>query len=143
MFQRLAQFGVALLQFLEQPNVLDCDHRRVGECLEQRDLFVSKGTDFKAADDKCTDRISFSQEWRNQHRAIARYFLASLGFWVLGIDLRSKIMNMDHFSFNDGATYGCTTSDLSRSRNRHSSIYCRLMDNISIETPDDSLRGIA
>ena len=31
MLQRLAQFRVALAEFLEQAHVLDCDHRLVGE----------------------------------------------------------------------------------------------------------------
>ena len=35
MLQRLAQFRVALLQFLEQPHVLDGDHRLGGEGFEQ------------------------------------------------------------------------------------------------------------
>ena len=34
MFQRLAQFRVALLQFFEQPHVLNRDHGLVGKCLK-------------------------------------------------------------------------------------------------------------
>src|SRR6266508_3124014 len=37
--QSLAQFCVALLDFFEQPDVLDGDDRLVGENFEQRDLF--------------------------------------------------------------------------------------------------------
>ena len=36
MLQRLAQFCVALLDFFEQPHVLDGDHRLVGEGFEER-----------------------------------------------------------------------------------------------------------
>ena len=39
----LTQFRVALLQFLEQPHVLDRDHRLVGERLKQLDLRRMKG----------------------------------------------------------------------------------------------------
>ena len=35
MLQRLAQFRVALLDFLEQPHVLDGDHRLIGKGFEQ------------------------------------------------------------------------------------------------------------
>ena len=42
MLQGLAQFGVALAEFLEQPHVLDGDHRLVGEGLEKRDLLVGE-----------------------------------------------------------------------------------------------------
>ena len=38
MLQGFAQFCVALLEFLEQPHVLDGDHRLVGEGLKQLDL---------------------------------------------------------------------------------------------------------
>ena len=44
MLQGLAQFRVALLQFLEQPHVLDGDDRLVGEGLEQRDLLFGERT---------------------------------------------------------------------------------------------------
>src|SRR6185436_20996006 len=37
-FERLAQVAVPGLEFLEQPDVLDRDHRLVGEGLEQLDL---------------------------------------------------------------------------------------------------------
>ena len=42
MLQRLAQFCVALLEFFEQPHVLDRDHGLVGEGFEQSDLFVGE-----------------------------------------------------------------------------------------------------
>ncbi len=49
MLQRLAQFRIALAEFLEQSHVLDGDHRLVGEGLEQRDLLVGERPDFRAA----------------------------------------------------------------------------------------------
>ena len=49
MLQGLAQFRVALLEFLEQPHVLDGDHRLIGEGFEQRDLLVGERTDLRAA----------------------------------------------------------------------------------------------
>ena len=42
MLQRLPQFCIALLDFLEQPNVLDGDDRLVGEGFEKSDLLVGK-----------------------------------------------------------------------------------------------------
>ena len=42
MLQRLAQFRVALPEFLEQPHVLDRDHGLIGEGFEKRDLLVGK-----------------------------------------------------------------------------------------------------
>ena len=40
MLQRLAQFRVALLDFFEQPHILDSDDRLIGEGFEQSDLFL-------------------------------------------------------------------------------------------------------
>ena len=61
MLQRLAQFCVALLQFFEQPHVLDGDHRLVGESFEKRDLLFREGPDFRAANHNCPDRVALTQ----------------------------------------------------------------------------------
>ena len=42
----LAEVIGALTKFVEQPRVLDSDHRLGGEILHQLDLLVSKWTDF-------------------------------------------------------------------------------------------------
>ena len=46
MLQGLAQFRIALLQFLEQADVLDGDDRLVSESLEKRNLLIRKWTNF-------------------------------------------------------------------------------------------------
>ena len=56
MLQGLAQFCVALLEFLEQPHVLDGDHGLIGEGLEELDLLVREGTDLHSANQNHTDR---------------------------------------------------------------------------------------
>src|SRR5262249_1687911 len=45
MLEGFAQFGVALLQFLEQPDVLDGDDGLGRESFEKRDLLVGERTD--------------------------------------------------------------------------------------------------
>ena len=47
MLQRLAQFRVALAEFLEQPHVLDGDHGLVGEGFKQLDLLVGERTNLR------------------------------------------------------------------------------------------------
>ena len=42
MLQRLAQFCVALLEFFEQPDILDGDHGLVGEGFKESDLLVGR-----------------------------------------------------------------------------------------------------
>ena len=53
---RLRQLARPRLQFLEQPHVLDGDHRLVGEGFEQRDLLVGERTDLRAANHDRPDR---------------------------------------------------------------------------------------
>ena len=48
MLQRLAQFRVALAEFLEQAHVLDGDHRLVGEGFQKRDLLFGEWPYFGA-----------------------------------------------------------------------------------------------
>src|SRR5262249_44402652 len=51
MLQRLAQFGVALLQFLEQSHVLDGDDRLSGKGLKQFDLSFCEWTNLRSPED--------------------------------------------------------------------------------------------
>ena len=67
MLQRLAQFGVALLQFFEQPHVLDGDDSLSGKGFEKCDLFVRERTHFRAANLNHANRITFAQQWRSEH----------------------------------------------------------------------------
>ena len=62
MLQRLAQFRVAFLQFLEQPHVLDGDHRLIGKGFEKRDLLVRERTNLRAANMNRSDRNPFAQQ---------------------------------------------------------------------------------
>ena len=50
MLQSLAQFSVALAEFLEQPDVLDGDHRLSGEGLEKSYLLLSRRVELPFAE---------------------------------------------------------------------------------------------
>jgi hypothetical protein len=60
MFQRLAEFGVALLDLLDQPDVLDCDDSLIGKGLEQRNLLVRERSHLKTANQNSADRHIFA-----------------------------------------------------------------------------------
>ena len=62
MLQRLAQFCVALLEFLEQAHVLDGDDGLIGKGFEQSNLLVRKRTNFGSSILILPDRNSFSQQ---------------------------------------------------------------------------------
>ena len=56
----LAQFCVALLDFLEQANILDRDYRLIGEGFKKRNLFVSERSNLRPANDKRADSYAFT-----------------------------------------------------------------------------------
>jgi hypothetical protein len=56
---RQFQLAVLVLDFVEQPHVLDCDHRQVGECLHECDLFVSERLEFQPVEADASGNIRF------------------------------------------------------------------------------------
>ena len=67
MLQGLAQFCIALLQFFEQPHVLDGDDGLVGEGFQQSDLLLREWADCGAPDQNNADRTPFSQQRGDQY----------------------------------------------------------------------------
>ncbi len=61
MLQRLAQFRVALAEFLEQAHVLDGDHGLVGEGFKQFDLLVGERTNLHTSNDDRPKRNTLAQ----------------------------------------------------------------------------------
>ena len=55
---RACQFVGSLIQFFEQPHVLDGDHRLVGEGFKQLDLRRGEGAHFDATCDQCPNEFS-------------------------------------------------------------------------------------
>ena len=66
LLQRLAQLARARLHLVEQPRVLDRDHRLVGEGRDQLDLFLGEGTHLLAPQDDHADRRAFPHERNSQ-----------------------------------------------------------------------------
>ncbi len=69
--QRLAKLLGACLHLVEQPHVLDGDHRLVGEGLDQFDLLVGKWSDDSAEQVEHTNRSSFAQQRHSEDCAKA------------------------------------------------------------------------
>ena len=62
LFQQFGELASALLLGLEQPHVLDRDHRLVGESRHQVDLHVGEGVHFIAGEGEDADRCPLAQE---------------------------------------------------------------------------------
>ena len=102
MLQRLAQFCVALLEFLKQPNVLDGDDRLIGKGFKKRDLLISERTNFRAANHDRADGNAFSKQRHGKNRA------RPLICWRLAIQetqyrARRDVMNMNCFPVEHGS----------------------------------------
>ena len=69
--QRLRQLSVSRLQLLEQPHVLDGDHRLVGEGPQQRNLLVGERLDLGASDPDRADGCALAQQRNAQEGAVA------------------------------------------------------------------------
>src|SRR5262249_42144850 len=61
-FKRFGQFARAGLNLVKQANVLDSDHRLVGECCHQLDLLVGERPRLPAEQSKDTDNCSIPQQ---------------------------------------------------------------------------------
>ena len=61
-FERFLEVAGALLQFADQPRVLDRDHRLVGEGLHQLDLSLGERLDALARQCDDADRLAFAQQ---------------------------------------------------------------------------------
>src|SRR5262249_60553343 len=69
MLQSLAQFGIAVSQFLEQSHILNGDDCLIGESFYQLDLSVVKWFDNIAPNRKDPDRGILTQERNRQARS--------------------------------------------------------------------------
>ena len=62
MLQRFAQFGVALLDLFEQPDILDGDHGLICKDFNERNLLVGKRTDLVASKMNHSDSVRFAKQ---------------------------------------------------------------------------------
>ena len=69
LLERLGQLAGARLHLVEQPHVLDRDHRLVGEGGDQLDLLFGEWADAGSLQDDYADRRSFPQQRDAQHGA--------------------------------------------------------------------------
>ena len=99
---RACQFVGPLIQFFEQPHVLDGDHGLVGEGFEKSDLLVGERSDFRAAHQDRSNRNTFPQQRRNKNSPGSLGLLQRLGVRKLGVNLRQDIGDVNGLSVDYG-----------------------------------------
>src|SRR5262245_55373652 len=92
MFERFREFARALLLGLEQPHVLDRDHRLIGEGGSKLDLLVGEGLDSSALENDHADRRSFPYQ-RNAENGADTAETCPLQESEFGIGLDIRDMN--------------------------------------------------
>src|SRR5262249_33595422 len=98
--QRFAQLLCARLHVVEQPHILNCDHRLVGKCGHQLDLPVSEGLDLRFPQRDDAERETLAQQWDGQHRPHA-HFPQRLVHFVFGVGL--DIDDLDGAALKQGS----------------------------------------
>src|SRR5262249_9644085 len=63
LLQRLSKLGRASLLCLEQPRVLNGDHRLVGKSFKKSDLFIGKWRHLCANNEYCSKSILVPKQW--------------------------------------------------------------------------------
>src|SRR5262245_18260602 len=95
MLQRFAQFPIALLQFFEQPHVLDGDYSLVGEGFEKSNLLIGKRVNLGSTNISHADRTPLAYQRRREYRATAHTLDSADRFWKLGCSYDHQIFNVD------------------------------------------------
>src|SRR5262245_50525573 len=67
MLQGLAQFRIALLDLLEETNILDSDHCLVGKSFEELNMLLGKRANLHPTDHDRPDRNALTQQWRGEY----------------------------------------------------------------------------
>ena len=108
MLQRLAQFRVALLEFFEQPNVLDRDDGLVGKGFKRRNLFLRERSYFDSANTYAANRDALSQQRHVKYAATTRDLLGNFGLRIFCLDFGGNIVNVNYFPVDHGPASGKT-----------------------------------
>src|SRR5262245_20720632 len=95
MLQRLTQFGVALLQFLEQSHVFYGNHGLVGKAFNKHNLLVSERTNLLSSYVDDSHRTSLSDHRHTQESARATTLLIELTVGKLVCYFRREITDMN------------------------------------------------
>src|SRR5262245_18352461 len=90
LLQRFGEIAGTLAQLVEQPGVLDSDHRLGGEVLDQLDLLVGERQNLLAVYADCSDQLAFL-EHRNQQKSSSTCELENWLAWTF----RSEVDDVD------------------------------------------------
>jgi hypothetical protein len=109
LLQRFGEIVRALSQFVEQPRILDGDHRLAGKRLEELDLRVRERAHLHAADGNSADWCAFSKHGGRQRATKPR-----IGDHGKDVGVISRIGNVLGPAFQDRTRDRCSTAGSDR-----------------------------
>ena len=101
-----SQLTCALFQFLEQPHILDGDHRLIRECFKQRYLFVRKGPHLCAANSNGPDCSTLTHQWHGESSSDAQLLYVPPDIGIILVVFCQHVVNVHRLPVNYGATAG-------------------------------------
>src|SRR5262245_35410520 len=104
MLQGFAQFHVALLQFFEQPHILDGNHRLVGKGLKQFYLPVGEWANLFSTDVNRTYGNTLAKQGRYQRSPNSHGDSVGLSVGKIGFSC-CEVMYMDRFPVENSSTH--------------------------------------
>ena len=90
-----------LLRLVEQPSVLDRDHRLVGKGCRKCDLFFAKRPRNRARQNQNTNRDAFAEQWNTDHGAVSSGLqnIRHVVFWI-----KRRVIDVNRSTLEQSAT---------------------------------------
>src|SRR6516225_3584825 len=103
------ELATLVLDFVEQPHVLNSDHSLVSESLNQFNLFFRKRTNVPTINSDYANQLIVLEHWHGGHASHSTDFGSFLKFefWII-----EYIRDLDGLLFLNGSRNGCPASDL-------------------------------
>jgi hypothetical protein len=99
--ERFSEVVIPRLQLLEQPHILDGDHRLVGEGLEERNLLVREGAYLLTSDQDPPNSYALTEQWYREHGPMVESALERSADRKFALTFRGEIVDMDGSSVRD------------------------------------------
>ncbi len=97
------ELGALLLDFLEEPHVLDRDRGLVGEGVGERDLLLAERPHFGAPQEHRAERLAFAHQRHREHAVVLAELLCTLPAHRVEVARVLDVLDMHRLALGDGA----------------------------------------
>ena len=107
------ELAALVLDFTEQPHVLERNRRLVAEGSKQANLAIAEWPHLLPPDQNRTERLSFPVERRDQDRAVTEACRQFVAEWIFG-GFGKHVVHVDSFAIDNGTAGGRFAVDRKR-----------------------------